>query len=440
MAAACGALAALPIGPGPSASARPATDRISTPTLPTSTRYQPDLTDAEATRAVTIARSSTPASTSAAESIGRAILAYPPDAEEPFFVNRIVYVTFHASELADPSSGTWVDLTSGGVVGEWSDSTEVARPATGDASVGRTIGLLGQPGPRVQWGGWSMTTEVSANEEGLALRDLRFGGHLVATKLSMPVMTVVYEGGLCGPFADRIGRPLLDIDWADGQSMVYRELTIDGMKWRELGVRNQIGDYDLYQSYLFSPTGVVEAQLSGSGLQCLADHEHFPTFYLHTDIDGGQNDRVAPVGGAVTTNELDAAVGGGWQVADPTTRTRLELGPARIVVPGPSSGGTPVVDGQRLGARRYRPAEDAGWRWGARTSFLPYDDAEALGGDVAIWYQARMGHQASDGADHWHTTGIRLTVTAEGAALGMVTELNDAAVATNSTKNGALRG
>jgi hypothetical protein len=285
-----------------------------------------------------------------------------------------------------------------------------------------------------------MTTEVSANEEGLALRDLRFGGHLVATKLSMPVMTVVYDGGLCGPFADRIGRPLLDIDWADGQPMAYRELTIDGMKWRELGVRNQIGDYDLYQSYLFSPTGVLEARLSGSGLQCLANHEHFPTFYLHSDIDGGQNDRVAQRGGAVATGEFDAAVGVGWQVVDPTTRTRLELGPATIVVPGPSSGGEPMGGGQRLGVRRYRPTEDAGWRWGAKTSFFPYGDAETLGGDVVIWYQAQMGHQAIDGASHWHTTGMRLTVNADGGVPGVVTELNDAAVATDSATNGALRG
>ena len=110
VAGACGALIALSARSERAAVAQPMTDRISTPTLATSTDYQPDLTDAEAAQAVMIARSSESSSIAAGDRIGHALLAYPPGGEEPFFADRIVYVTFHENELADPSSGMWVSV------------------------------------------------------------------------------------------------------------------------------------------------------------------------------------------------------------------------------------------------------------------------------------------------------------------------------------------
>lgn len=409
--------------------------------LATTPVYRPDLEPPARDRAIAIAR----AASATPDAAAHAITAYPPGGG--FYADPVAYVSFHHGPPGEhdgaPFEGWLVDVATGEAMRSWS-STDVQSGTGGprhdiERAAGTVPGLLDPPGRTIEWGGWSMTLEISGQQEGLALRDLRFDGHLLADKMSMPVMTVFYDGNRCGPFADRIGRPLPGIDWAGGQDIAYRQLTVDGIVWREVGVRALIGDYDLFQSYVFSANGVLEARLAGTGLQCQADHVHHPTFLLHPAIDGPGGDRAAPMmsPSQVAVTEVDAALGGGWRVSDGRTGAAFEMSPALLAVGvGPGERLTPVGGPQRIGVRRYRTTEDAGWRTGARRE-LPFGDDEVIvGGDIAVWWQGTMPHAAADGAGHWHATGVRLTATVGPPAPPDLGELVAAATATQGARRG----
>ena len=390
--------------------------------LAKTSEYQPDLEPAEADEATRLVADRI------ADDYGpdvrdrvdlRAILAYPPDA--PFYRHRVVYVSAH-DRRGEPVYGAWVDLTDETVARSWGDPSDEAPP-TADRhktapSATTAVRLLDDPAAdAVTWGGWSFRFRLNAVDEGLYLRAVSYNGHLIADKISFPVMIVRYRNDACGPYADRIGEPLDDIPWAEQRQLAYREWTIDGETWRELGVRKMIGDYDLYQSYLFSPSGVMEARLAGSGLQCPADHVHWPTWYLNLDPDGGWNDVVVHgATGQRVTVESDAVEDGTWQVTDTDTGTSVALSPALISLPSPGDGLASDMVDRSLGFRRYSFFEDVGWTLGAGTGFPNLDAAPLTGGDVAVWYRARMAHAATDGAGHWHTSGVRLTVRLGGVA------------------------
>ena len=57
----------------------------------------------------------------------------------------------------------------------------------------------------VSWQGWTFDFEVSGNDDGLSLLNVRFQGHAVLRKLSFPVVRVFYDNDQCGPYTE-IGR------------------------------------------------------------------------------------------------------------------------------------------------------------------------------------------------------------------------------------------
>ena len=390
--------------------------------LATTTEYQPDLEPAEADEAERLVteRIADEFGTDVPDRVDlRAILAYPTDAA--FYRHRVVYVSAH-DRSGEPVYGAWVDLTDAAVAKSWGDPSLEAAPTVDrhktTTSAATAVSLLDNPATdSVSWGGWSFRFRLNAVDEGLYLRGVTFNGHVIADKISFPVMIVRYQNDACGPYADRIGEPLDDIPWAAQRQLAYRQWTIDGQTWRELGVRKMIGDYDLYQSYLFSPTGVMEARLAGSGLQCRADHVHWPTWYLNLDPDGGWNDVVVHgATGQRVTVESDAVEDGTWRVEDLDTGTSITLSPAVVGLPSPGDGLDSGLFDRSLGVRRYDFSQDVGWTLGAGAGFPNLDAAPLTGADVAVWYRARMGHLASDGAGHWHTSGVRLSVRLGGAA------------------------
>ncbi|MFO0766843.1 MAG: hypothetical protein U0231_08625 [Nitrospiraceae bacterium] len=134
----------------------------------------------------------------------------------------------------------------------------------------------------IDWGRWSFDWEVRDNN-GLALRDVRYAGELVLSKASLPVIRVKYvkervwwnpftwfgsraESGRCGPFQDRLRwQDLVPIVNCGNQKICIETTEQGGVKWLELGVYARIGEYHLYQSWHLSDDGEIRPVLQSRG-------------------------------------------------------------------------------------------------------------------------------------------------------------------------------
>ena len=250
------------------------------------------------------------------------------------------------------------------------------------------------------------------------INNLSFKGRTLIFKISLPVMRVFYQDSACGPFADRIGGTLSPIPWANNATLAMREFTLNGKQWYEIGIRDEIGNYDLYQVYYLSADGILDAHLYGKGLQCVADHVHYPSWRIDFDVDGPANnviERSTGTGYAGLTTEFDlgatAAVNHGWRVRNAVSNLSVDLLPGFSGFSIPGAGTTiPATDYLRntVFGRVYKAAEDGGWTYGPNTQ-VPHNESEALSGaDIVAWYEAYMPHAAVDGSELWHSAGIRL--------------------------------
>jgi hypothetical protein len=271
----------------------------------------------------------------------------------------------------------------------------------------------------INWNGWAFTYEVGGAYDGLALLDVSYGGASILHKLSMPVMRVFYDFGACGPYADRIGPDnIAPVSWADDALVVRREFTLDGRSWLELGVRAIIGNYDIYQSYYLSADGILDSHIFSRGLQCNVTHTHYPTWRLDFDLDGANNQiaRQTDAGWQVYSNEFDvaaaAALNHNWEIRNPATGATVKLLPGftNFVLPDPTLAGGLNQNFNTIFGRLYRASEDIGWFYGA-LSEVPYNNGEAIDNqDIVVWYKGHMAHTAEEGADLWHSTGVRVVV------------------------------
>ena len=123
----------------------------------------------------------------------------------------------------------------------------------------------------VTWGPWTFTYAVSGSQDGLSLSNVKYNGRLLMYKISLPVMRVFYTNNSCGPYADRLGGVLSPIPWANNATLAQREFTLDGKQWYEIGIRDQIGSYDIYQVYYLNADGTLDAHIYSKGLQCVVD-------------------------------------------------------------------------------------------------------------------------------------------------------------------------
>lgn len=275
----------------------------------------------------------------------------------------------------------------------------------------------------IDWNGWTLNYEVSGSYDGLSLVDVAYDNMNILHKLSMPVMRVFYDFGVCGPYADRIGDEYLaPISWADDALVVQREFTLGGRTWLELGVRAIIGNYDIYQVYYLSADGMLDSHIFSRGLQCNMDHTHYPYWRMDFDLDGANNQilRQTAAGWQVYANEFDvsadAAQDHNWQVRNPNTGATVNLQPGftNFVLPDPSQAEGLNYAFNTLFGRAYHASEDIGWFYGA-LSEVPYNNGENIDNqDIVLWYKGHMAHLASEGSDLWHSTGVRLIVAGSG--------------------------
>lgn len=277
----------------------------------------------------------------------------------------------------------------------------------------------------VTWGGWSLSYAVNSNAEGLVLSGVKFNNRSVLRKISLPVMRVFYDGNGCGPYADRIGpSSITPVTWANNAQVVLREFTLNGQQWNEIGVRAQIGNYDIYQAYYLGADGTLDAHIYSKGLQCRYNHVHYPNWRIDVDLDGAANnviERVAGTGYEALGAEFNAAATSAsnhqWRVRNSVTGMSLDVLPGFAdftIADGNRNVPVTAYDRNTVFGRAYRASEDIGWTVGPNTQ-VPYGNGESIAADAVLWYEGYMPHAAADGQSLWHSTGLRLVTRLDGA-------------------------
>ena len=269
----------------------------------------------------------------------------------------------------------------------------------------------------VAWQAWAFDYVVT-NTEGLKLRDVTFQGRTLIASLSFPVMRVFYDNDACGPYADRLGGTVSPIPWANNATLAQREFTLNGKQWYEIGIRDRIGSYDMYQVYYLSADGTIDAHIYSKGLQCVVNHAHYPNWRIDFDLDGTSNDQILRDAGAgfqtlATEFNADAstAVNHAWRVRDTTTGLQVDVLPGFADFSIPDGSTTLPVAGyanHTVFGRLFRDSENAGWTFGPNTQ-VPYNTGENIDSkDIVLWYEGYLPHSATEGAGLWHSTGVRL--------------------------------
>jgi len=306
-----------------------------------------------------------------------------------------VYVGVHGY---DPGTAT-LEIDAGG--------------GTGGPGGGTTIG---ERNGRIEWNGWKLDYDTFSDNDGLILRNVSFGDTGMLARASFPVMSVYYENDECGPYADRMNGPQEPVPWAGDARLVAREFTQNGRDWFELGIREFIGSYDIYQVWYLSADGELDGHVFSRGLQCDLDHVHYPMWRFDFDVDGSADDRIVRQNSAseftTYTREFEEpatnAFEHGWFVEDSQSGYRLKVdfddGMREV-------GGTTVTQTQYannlVGGMSYRGGE-VGWNTGPALGF-PYVNDEPLGGDVVMWYRGYLPHTPEEGPALWHSTGVRIS-------------------------------
>lgn len=273
----------------------------------------------------------------------------------------------------------------------------------------------------INWGGWKFSYSTKG-VEGLELRDVYFQDKKILHKVSFPVMRVEYDNDVCGPYADILwSNAYVPIELnaphesCNGNGFCGRTYKQDGNAYLELGVSARLGEYDIYQSYIFSPQGFFDSYVFSRGLQCEADHRHHAHWLYDFDIDGKANDQVLKNSGDLQTSEFNdrKANTNYWTIRDAVTGLRVEIDP------GPYDGFTDDFSQWDVAVRKWNNAESNGWRLGARGDIGDnYNDSESIDRkDIVFWYITHLDHKSLEGSTKWHSSGPRIQVINPGPVL-----------------------
>ncbi len=148
-------------------------------------------------------------------------------------------------------------------------------------------------------GDWSFSWTIHGHDEGLVLQNVFWKGTKVLHKASMPVIRVKYRGldrdvrDGCGPYADQIGA-------VKAFPGVPAEFNVAIRLWDsqllELGVYDEIGGYDLLQTWAFHTSGWMEGMLHSRGWSCgdppgsRRNHRHHPYWRFDFDVESAKNE------------------------------------------------------------------------------------------------------------------------------------------------------
>jgi len=233
----------------------------------------------------------------------------------------------------------------------------------------------------IDWGGWKFTYSTDTFA-GLELTDVKFQDREILKKVSFPVMRVDYDNDVCGPYADILWtNAYVPIELSppyescNGDGFCARTFKQDGNDYLEVGASAELGEYDIYQSYIFSPEGFFDSYVFSRGLQT----SEF-------------NDR------KVSTSY--------WTIKDSETGLRVELNP------GPYDGFTDEFSQWDVAVRKWNEGETDHWTLGARGEIGDnYNDSESIDReDIVFWYVTHLDHKSLEGSTKWHSSGPRVQV------------------------------
>jgi len=266
----------------------------------------------------------------------------------------------------------------------------------------------------IDWGGWKFTYSTDTFA-GLELTDVKFQDREILKKVSFPVMRVDYDNDVCGPYADILWtNAYVPIELSppyescNGDGFCARTFKQDGNDYLEVGASAELGEYDIYQSYIFSPEGFFDSYVFSRGLQCETDHRHHAHWMYDFDIDGRESDQVLKNSGDLQTSEFnDRKVSTSyWTIKDSETGLRVELNP------GPYDGFTDEFSQWDVAVRKWNDGETDHWTLGARGEIGDnYNDSESIDReDIVFWYVTHLDHKSLEGSTKWHSSGPRVQV------------------------------
>ena len=266
----------------------------------------------------------------------------------------------------------------------------------------------------IDWGGWKFTYSTDTFA-GLELTDVKFQDREILKKVSFPVMRVDYDNDVCGPYADILWtNAYVPIELSppyescNGDGFCARTFKQDGNDYLEVGASAELGEYDIYQSYIFSPEGFFDSYVFSRGLQCETDHRHHAHWMYDFDIDGRESDQVLKNSGDLQTSEFnDRKVSTSyWTIKDSETGLRVELNP------GPYDGFTDEFSQWDVAVRKWNEGETDHWTLGARGEIGDnYNDSESIDReDIVFWYVTHLDHKSLEGSTKWHSSGPRVQV------------------------------
>ncbi len=268
---------------------------------------------------------------------------------------------------------------------------------------------------QVNWSDWQFEYQANRIPTGLTLTNVRYKNHQILYQASFPVMRVEYLNDACGPFADILWNgnylPISTheaINACGGSKLCKRTFEKDGEAFLELGVNAKLGEYEIYQSYVFSDRGYVDALVFSRGLQCAEDHTHHAHWRFDFDIDGSASDQVFRNAGFLQTREFndkrDATAY--WSIQDSVTGTRVEI------TPGADDGFPDAFSQWDVAVRKYNSDESDVWLWGPRGEigalFLNNENIDRE--DSVFWYVTHLDHSGFEGESVWHYSGPRIKV------------------------------
>lgn len=137
------------------------------------------------------------------------------------------------------------------------------------------------------------------------------------------------------------------------------------------------------------------------------------------DLAGDQNDQIRRfVNGnwqtiSTESNEsVTTADNHRWQIRDTVTGDSVDIEFGSAGWDNIDGTVSPVdsFNNNRIFGRRYKSSEDEGWRYGAQSE-VPHDNNENISSqDILLWYKGYLPHDASEGQDLWHSTGVRFVI------------------------------
>ena len=266
----------------------------------------------------------------------------------------------------------------------------------------------------IDWGGWKFTYSTDTFA-GLELTDVKFQDREILKKVSFPVMRVDYDNDVCGPYADILWtNAYVPIELSppyescNGDGFCARTFKQDGNDYLEVGASAELGEYDIYQSYIFSPEGFFDSYVFSRGLQCETDHRHHAHWMYDFDIDGRESDQVLKNSGDLQTSEFnDRKVSTSyWTIKDSETGLRVELNP------GPYDGFTDEFSQWDVAVRKWNDGETDNSTLGAKGDIgHNYNDSESIDReDIVFWYVTHLDHKSLEGSTKWHSSGPRVQV------------------------------